>query len=311
MFGVLVAASVVIAFAAVWRLTRNRNPVEARLTEYGGQGGAISDDRAAESGRPRLPMITRLVNGFGLGPALALSLTRADMPLTAAEFALIVFGVAALGLLIGVWRGGLLLGAVLAGLGGLLPVLYLRRRAGRRRQQFTEQLPEVLTLLVGALRAGYGLNQAIQMLVDEMPPPASVELGRVMRAVGLGLPVQRALQEMADRVDSDDLTMVVTAMNVQHETGGNLAQTLDVIGETVRDRIRITREIRVLTAQQRFTGYVLAIFPFVVAVGIYLVNPLYMSQLFVPGWPRLMPISAVVLQVIGFLIIRKIVDIEV
>jgi tight adherence protein B len=166
-------------------------------------------------------------------------------------------------------------------------------------------------LLVGALRAGYGLNQALQMLVDEMPPPASVELGRVTRTVGLGLPVERALGAMADRIDSDDLTMVVTAMNVQHETGGNLAQTLEVIGETVRDRIRMFHEIRVLTAQQRFTGYVLAIFPFVVAVGIYFANPQYMRQLFLPGWPRLMPIGAVILQVLGFLIIRKIVDIEV
>jgi tight adherence protein B len=311
LFGLLVGMSVVIAFAAVWRLTRNRDPVEARLTGYGGQGDAVSQDREAESSRPRLSGMTRLVNGFGLGPALAMYLTRADMPLTAAEFALIVIGTAMLGLVIGAWRGGLLLGAVLAVVGGMLPVLYLRRRAGRRKRDFTEQLPEVLTLLVGALRAGYGLNQALQMLVDEMPPPASVELGRVTRTVGLGLPVERALGAMADRIDSDDLTMVVTAMNVQHETGGNLAQTLEVIGETVRDRIRMFHEIRVLTAQQRFTGYVLAIFPFVVAVGIYFANPQYMRQLFLPGWPRLMPIGAVILQVIGFLIIRKIVDIEV
>lgn len=311
LFGLLVGMSVVIAFAAVWRLTRNRDPVEARLTGYGGQGDAVSQDREAESSRPRLSGMTRLVNGFGLGPALAMYLTRADMPLTAAEFALIVIGTAMLGLVIGAWRGGLLLGAVLAVVGGMLPVLYLRRRAGRRKRDFTEQLPEVLTLLVGALRAGYGLNQALQMLVDEMPPPASVELGRVTRTVGLGLPVERALGAMADRIDSDDLTMVVTAMNVQHETGGNLAQTLEVIGETVRDRIRMFHEIRVLTAQQRFTGYVLAIFPFVVAVGIYFANPQYMRQLFLPGWPRLMPIGAVILQVLGFLIIRKIVDIEV
>ena len=113
-----------------------------------------------------------------------------------------------------------------------------------------------------------------------------------MRAVSLGLPVTRALNEMADRSGSDDLDLVVTAINVQHELGGNLAQTLDIIGETVRDRIRIKREIEVLTAQQRLTGYVLALLPVGLGIILYLMNPEYMKQLFDPGitrvcwWPR-------------------------
>ena len=107
---------------------------------------------------------------------------------------------------------------------------------------------------MGALRAGYGLPQALAMLTEQLPPPASVEFGRAMRAISLGMPVPRALGQMADRMDSDDLALMVTAIGVQYELGGNLAQTLETISETVRDRIKLKREIRTLTAQQRLTG---------------------------------------------------------
>jgi len=165
--------------------------------------------------------------------------------------------------------------------------------------------------LVGGLRAGHGLSQAMEMVVQQVPPPASSEFGRAMRAVELGLPVQQALSDMAERVGIDDLDLVITAINVQYEMGGNLAQTLDVIAETVRDRIRMMREIRVLTAQQRFTGYVLAVLPIAVGVGIYALNTEYMSRLFEPGWIRLLPLAALLMQVAGFVVIRRIVDIEV
>jgi len=172
-------------------------------------------------------------------------------------------------------------------------------------------LPEVLTLLVGGLRAGHGLSQALETIVEQVGPPASTEFGRAMRAVELGLPVQRALNDMAERVGIDDLDLVVTAINVQYEMGGNLAQTLETIGETVRDRIRMLREIRVLTAQQRLTGYVLAAWPLAVAVMLFILSPEYMSRLFQPGWVRLLPIAAVIMQMAGFLVIRRIMDIEV
>ena len=147
-----------------------------------------------------------------------------------------------------------------------LPLLYLRSRRRRRQRAFSEQIPEILTLLVGALRAGYGLSQAMGVVVKQLAPPASVEFGRVIRAVGLGLPIDRALTDMANRIGTDEAGMIVTAINVQHETGGNLAQTLDTIGDTVRDRLRMKREIRVLTSQQRLTGYILVALPIGLAV---------------------------------------------
>ncbi len=148
-------------------------------------------------------------------------------------------------------------------------------------------------------------------LVEQLPPPSSAEFGRVTRAMELGVPVRRALSQMAERVGSDDLALVVTAINVQHEMGGNLAQTLDIIGETVRDRIVMLREIRVLTAHQRLTGYILTATPLFLAVMFFLRTPEYMRGLFEPGLTRYLLVGAVIMQIMGFLVIRRILDIEV
>jgi tight adherence protein B len=308
LFAALVGFAVLLGFVALWRLLGTRDPMETRLAELGAQA-AVGDDEAMQL-QP-MTRLNRLMAGFGMGARLAEQLSQADLALTAAEYALIVFSAIILGFAFGTWRQGLLVG-VLAGIGaGLIPIFYLRIRAGRRRRAFMQQIPDILTLLVGALRAGYGLTQALGLLVDQLGEPAKVEFARVMRAISLGVPVQRALGDMARRIDSADLDMVVTAINVQYETGGNLAQTLETIGQTVRGRIQLLREIQVLTAQQRMTGYVLAAVPFVVGFLLYLINPSYILRLFQPGWIRLLPAGAIVLMIIGYFIIRKIVDIEV
>jgi tight adherence protein B len=302
--------SVLLGFVGLWRLVTLEDPVETRLAEYGATGYAALPEDYESGPRQRLPLTNRLLAGFGLGPRLAEMLTQADMPVTAAEFTLMVLGIVLLAFLMGVWRGGLLLGLVLGLTAGLLPAAYLRWRVSRRQRAFMEQIPEILTLIVGSLRAGYGLQQSIEVLVTQMSPPASKEFARVTRAITLGVPIQRALGDMAQRLGSTDWDMVVTAINVQYETGGNLAQTLEIIGTTVRERIRILREIRVLTAQQRLTGYLLAVIPVVLGILIFFINPEYMMQMFQPGWLWL-PVLALLLQVLGFLVIRRIVDIEV
>jgi tight adherence protein B len=253
-----------------------------------------------------------------MGPALAHDLERAAMPMTAAEYAMICLGLGTVAFLIGAWRGGSLIGipGPLVGLAlavpaAYAPIIYLRMQAGRRVKRLADQLPGVLSLLVGALRAGYGLPQALAMLSEQVPPPASVEFGRVLRAIGLGMPVQRAMGQMADRMGSDDLDLLVTAIGVQYELGGNLAQTLDTIGETLRDRLKIKREIQAMTSQQRLTGYIIGGLPFFLGLAFYFMNPAYIMRLFQPGMIRVLPVIAVVFEVIGFLIIRKIVDIEV
>jgi len=311
-FGILLAVGVFLGFVALWRLSDVRDPVEERMQHYGvsdelGLGG---ESEELEDQRRAWPGVNRLLGRSGLGPRLATALMRAGVPLTATEFTLIILAAGVLGFALGTITLGPLLGLVLGGLACFLPILYLRSREGKRRRAITWQLPDALTLLVGALRAGYGLSQALETLVDNMGPPLSEELGWVVRMVSLGMPVDQALAEMAARVDSDDLALVVTAINVQSDMGGNLAQTLEAIGETVRARIRLFRQIRVLTAQQRLTSYVLTGLPIFMAIYLFLVHPDYIGELFQPGWV-FVPIAAVVLQILGFFTIRKIVDIEV
>jgi tight adherence protein B len=312
LFGVLVALAVLVCFVALWRRAASRDPVDARLHQYSvaweGQAGTSP---AGDAGKARWSGTGRLLAASGLGPRLAAALIRADLPLTAPEFALIILGAALGGYFVGrVWLGPIQ-GLLLGGLFGCIPLVYLRMAGRRRQRAFTAQLPDVLTLLVGSLRAGYGLSQALESLASELPPPASVEFARVMRAVSLGLPIQRALNDMAGRVGTDDVDLVVTAITVQYEMGGNLAQTLETIGETVRERITMLREIRVLTAHQRQTAWILALLPIALGVFFYLRNPAYFSPLLQPGLYRLVPVAAVLLQLTGILVIRRIANIEV
>ena len=263
LFATLIGIAVFLAFFALWRWLNRPDAMQLRMNEYG-----LTAELTGR-GPAGLP-VGRLLKGGGPGRRVADMLSHADVPLTAVEFILIVLGAAALGFGLGAWRAGALFGLLFGVIAAMIPFLYVRSRASKRRQKFTEQLPDLLSLLIGGLRAGYGLGQAIDSAREQAPPPASVELDRVMRAVSLGLPLQMALREMAERVASDDLNMIVTAIEVQSEVGGNLAVTLETIAQTIRERIRIKREIRVFTAQQRLTGYILALMPVALAIGLYI-----------------------------------------
>lgn len=311
-FAILVGGLMAFSFVVLWRLTLTRDLADIRVRRLG-ETVPLDDqpDQSVATVRKALSPLGRLFNGFGFGPRMAVSLSAADLSLTATEYTVIILLAAGGGFALGWWRGGLFLGALGAALLGYLPIFYLSYRAKQRKIAFANQLPEVLTLLVGALRAGHGLSQALNDLTEQMPPPASVEFGRVMRAINLGLPAARALNDMSERIGTGDIDLVVTAIVVQNELGGNLATTLETISETIRDRIRMKREIRVLTSQQRLTGTLLSLLPVALVVGLLFLNPGYMRQLFAPGLMRILVIGAVVMQVIGYLVIRSIVNIEV
>jgi tight adherence protein B len=311
-FALLIGGLMAFVFVVLWRATLANDLADTRLRNLG-QTVSLDDqpDNSAASMRQTLSPLTRLVNGFSFGPRLAASLSAADLSLTVSEYTLIIVLAATSGFALGWWRGGLLLGAVFGAVLGYIPIFYLGYREKQRRIVFSNQLPEILTLLVGSLRAGHGLSQALNNLTEQMPKPASVEFGRVMRAVNLGLPISRALNEMAQRIGTNEIDLVVTAIVVQNELGGNLATTLDTISVTIRDRIRMKREIRVLTSQQRLTGSLLALMPVALAVGLTFISPGYMRPFFAPGWVRIMPVGAVIMQILGFLAMLKIMDIEV
>ena len=207
---------------------------------------------------------------------------------------------------------GIMLGVV----GLALPRLYVRYRQTQRLNAFSSQLSDTLALLANSLRSGYSLLQAMEAVSREAPEPSATEFGRVVWEVGLGLSPQEALNNLVARIESEDLGLMVTAINVQHEVGGNLARILDGIANTIRERVRIKGEIKSLTAQQTYTGYVIALLPVILGGVLYVINPKYMGQLFSTKTLICMPtfglaIIAGLLIVVGFLIMRKVMQIEV
>ena len=314
-FGALVALAAFMGFIALWRIMGTRDPLEVRLQrlEPGTQTAVVVEEDGTGAGlrRPGTAKLNKLLDGLGMGKSLGMALTRADLPLTVSELFLIMLGLGSLGIVLGALRLGLLLGIPVGGILAYVPVIYVKSAAKRRQHAFTEQLPDVLTLLVSALQAGYGIGQSLQVLVEQLPPPASKEFAKVVRAIGLGLSLPRALAAMAERIGTDDVDLLVTAITIQYETGGNLAQTLEVIGQTVRDRIRIQREIRVLTSQQRLTGFILGGLPVVLGGVLFIINPAHMSRLFLPGITRILLVVAVVMQVTGYLVVNKLLNVEV
>ena len=188
--------------------------------------------------------------------------------------------------------------------------IWVRVKIDRRKQAFTEQLGDCLTTVANALRAGYSFQQAMDVVAREMEPPMSTEFARVSADVAMGVNLETALEQMNTRVNSSDFELVVTAVLIQREVGGNLALILDTISDTINERIRMKREINALTAQGRFSAWVLLILPFIVAVFCYFFNNEQFMMLFEDESGRMAMIAAVVLEIVGFFVIQKIVDIE-
>ncbi len=209
----------------------------------------------------------------------------------------------------------LLVGLVM---GFYAPRFWLGRRRKTRLSGFNKQLPDTITLVANALRSGSSFLQAIELVTRESRPPISTEFGRVIREVNLGLPFEAAMENMVRRVRSEDLELMATAISIQHTVGGNLAEILDTIAFTIRERIRIQGEIRTLTAQQRMSGYVVGFLPIALAGFLFVAAPGFMDPMFANP-PAIMglPVGMVILAMggfmmfIGFMFIRKIVDIEV
>ncbi|HEX9054089.1 MAG TPA: type II secretion system F family protein [Gemmatimonadales bacterium] len=200
---------------------------------------------------------------------------------------------------------------IAAAFGAYLPIWYLRRRRRKRADAFEAGLPEAIDLLGRAIRAGHPLSAGLKMVADEAQEPISGEFQRTFEEQRFGLPFDDAIIAMADRVNLVDVRILVTAILIQREVGGNLAEVLDNLATVIRARFTIRRQLRVYTAQGRFTGYTLAVLPIIVGSVIYMLNPPYMRLLFTHPMGKLMVAIAAVMQVIGYLWIRKIVDIEI
>jgi len=256
--------------------------------------------------------VDQVIQRQGFAQRLARDLARADIKLTAGEFLILQFLTTASGGFAGYLLSGksLLLGLVGLFTGYFIPRLWLNRRIAARLGAFNSQLPGTIDLLANSLRAGYSLLQAMDTVSREAPEPTATEFRRVVREVGLGLSPQEALGHLVRRMQSDDLELMVTAINIQHEVGGNLAQILESIAHTIRERVRIKGEIATLTAQQVVSGYIISALPILLGLVLYLINREYIMGMF-EGIFICIPIIGALMIIVAFLIIRRITAIEV
>ncbi len=237
---------------------------------------------------------------------------QADTNLTLTKLAAIsaVLGVAGafLATLVGIHPALMPVNAILL---GSLPVLWILIRRKRRLKAFAAQLPDSLEMLARSLRSGQSLGFGFNMVASEMPLPISKEFGRVFEEQNLGVPLDESLRSLTDRIPNLDLKFFVTAVVLQRQTGGDLAEILDKIGELIRDRFRIWGQVQALTGEGRLSGIILIALPFLLFLVVYHMNPDYVKVLFTDPMGTKMLAAAVVMQVVGALVIRKIVNIKV
>ncbi len=313
----LAGGSILILFLGVSRVIGSRSRVITRLGEV---TASVSEEapKKAERGERPVPEVVetldRALAQQSFAKRMSTDLARANLKLTVAEFALLSVGAVIAGALVGaflvrqLWIIGAVGGALL---GFIIPRLFLKIRQTRRLNAFNDQLGDTITLLANSLRSGYSLMQSMEMVARELAPPASEEFARLTREIGLGLSTQEALNNLLRRITSDDLDMMVTAINIHHEVGGNLAEILDTIGYTIRERVRIKGEIRTLTAMARYSGYIVSILPVAVAGVLFVMNADYMSQLWEDACGMQMIVASAAGMGLGWIIISRVVNIEV
>ena len=332
LFGLAVLAALAVLLIAIGLAGSGGSSVSERLQRY---ASARTEEEKKKAGTPSisemlqnsaaLATLNRGIEQRDFGANLARDIARADLQLKVSEYLAIwaasTLGVPLLMILLSPFVSAFsspiswVIGALV---GFLLPRYWLRHRQAARLKAFNGQLADTITLIANALRAGSSFLQAVEMVVRETRPPIATEFGRVIREVNLGLAFDQALENMLRRVRSDDLELMVTAISIQHQVGGNLAEILDSIAFTIRERVRIKGEIRTLTAQQRMSGYLVGFLPIGLVLVLMVIAPTFMSPMFRKPPEMLgLPLGVIVLtlagiaMLTGFMIIRRIVDIQV
>lgn len=318
--GILILVLLIVG--VVITITSERSLVDERLGQLGEDEG--TKEAQQEATRSIVTdWVNRRVAGSSMGDRVARELARADLKFKVAEYyALVVIstiGVGLLGLLLqpkGTYIS-FLIGAVI---GFFLPRFYVKRQQAARIRKFDDQLGDMLNLMVNGLRAGYSTMQAMEAISRELPSPISDEFHRVVQEMQIGIPMEKALDNLFRRIPSDDLDFVITAINVQREVGGNLSEILDTISFTIRERVRIKGEIRTMTASVRSSGVILSLIPVGLGLALWFISPEYIGTFFAPpglfdlGQPLCGIIAVVVilgLILAGYFVMMKIADIEV
>lgn len=311
-------AFLLLIIGIVTSLTSDRSLVDQRLGRYVDQGQAAEAPRQRNAA-PVTEWLNSQVSGSSFGDNLARELARADLKLKAGEY-IAVSAIISAGVGFVIWfltGRSIVFGIVGAVVGTFLPRIYLRSQQSRRLIRFNEQLSDMLNLMVNGLRAGYSTMQAMESVSKELPAPICDEFRRVVQEMQLGVTMQTALDNLLRRIPSEDLDLVITAINVQREVGGNLAEILDTISYTIRERVRIKGEIRVLTTQVMYSGRVLSLMPVFVMGILFLLNRPYMMEFFNAANNTPLPCGYIALVcsglliIIGYFVMNKIGDIEI
>ncbi len=312
----LVFICVTLVIYGIARLMSDRGKGLKRLSRFSETQAkpkiGVSAQRDKGFFRGILTAFGKVFEGQRYASGLELDLARSDISLRGSEFMALSIILVVLGACYGwVIFHNLLFSVILGFAGGFLPNFYVKYRQKARLAKFDSQIADALIIMSNSLRAGYSFLQAMDMVSREMSPPISSEFAAAMKEMSLGSPTETALMSMVDRVGSEDLELVITAVLIQRQIGGNLAEVLDNIAETIRERVKLRQEIKTLTAQGRLSGLIIGVLPIVLVIFLFAVNPEYIGILFAHPIGKLMIGIALAGEVIGILLIRKIVAIEV
>lgn len=314
---ILTFLSVVLLVLGLYGIfTANQRTIKDRMDNYTKENKNIDftfrEEREKVSLKSFFSSASKIFAQAAPAKTLEKELTKADIPLKGEEFILLTLLTSVLPAFAG-WllSGNIGLAIVLSILGLITPKLMVNYFITKRIKQINAQIGDCLTIIANSLRAGYSFIQSMEMVGKEMPDPIAKEFARTFREINLGTPTEEALLNMSSRVGSDDLDLVVTAVLIQRQIGGNLAEIMDNISHTIRERIRIKGEIKTLTAQGRISGLIIALMPPILIAILLVINPAYMTQLFKDPKGLIMIGAGVVSEIFGIMMIKRIIDIEV
>lgn len=318
LLAVLVAAlcfGLLVGLLSIRSRAKKEHAMTERLNYF---AGVRQEERPQRKLTPKALLyscIEALAKGLGRlqqGRRIELLMQQADWPIRGTEFEAILLlwgGLVGLITFLVTLKGAMFFAGALAGI--LMGLALLGLRIRRRRKKFTNQLGDMLTMVANALRAGFSFMQAFELISREMDAPMGREVQLVVNEVNLGNTLESALDNMQRRVTSPDFELVVTAVLIQRQVGGDLASILDTISETIAERVRMRREVMTLTAQGRASALVVSCIPIGLAAAVSILNPNYLKPLIETELGRMFIVAAVILQLIGFIVIHRIVDIEI
>jgi tight adherence protein B len=308
-----VLALVLLLIGIILSATSDKSSMDERLNKY------LEEDKKADnrdSTGALTDWVNRRVEKSSFGDRISRELARADLKFKPGEYiALYVIAIIGGALIAFLLGGRILISALIGGgIGAFLPRMYVKNQQSKRLTRFNDQLPDMLNLMVNGLRAGFSTLQAMEAVSKELPPPICDEFRRVVQEMQLGITMEKALSNLLRRIPSQDLDFLITAINVQREVGGNLAEIMDVISYTIRERVRIKGDIRALTSQAMYSGRALSIMPVGLLCILWFLNRSYVMEFFNKDTLLCGGIAlgvAGVLIIVGYFVMTRIANVEV